>query len=123
VLDLPADRDTVVRLPAGTSPASASFSPGGSFLALQLGSGDDGALAAQLDVASVASGRLTQIPGTWVSSDDLAGFGWPSGGDSMVVGLDFKSTLQLLLSWQPRTGELALAVVQPGPAQPSLVIG
>ena len=41
----------------------------------------------------------------------------------MVVGLDFKSTLQLLLSWQPRTGELALAVVQPGPAQPALVVG
>ena len=50
-------------------------------LALQVSSGDtgdDGALAMQLEVASVATGRLTAVPGTFASSDALVGFGWPA---------------------------------------------
>ena len=44
----------------------------------------------QLDVASVASGRLTVVPGTFVSSDALAGFGWPDGSDSLVAEFNFE---------------------------------
>ena len=125
VLDLATGRSTVVRLPAEDSPSSGAFSPGGGFLALQLTSentGDDGALAVRLEVASVASGRLTPVPGTFASSDALAGFGWPADSDSLVAEFTFESTMQLT-SWHPGASMLALAVVKPGDTQDSLIVG
>jgi hypothetical protein len=122
VLNLATGKDTVVRLPAGDSPTNGSFSPNGRFLALQLTSAADGALATQLDVASVGSGQLTRVPGTWVSSDALAGFGWPDNGDSLIAEFNFESTMQLT-SWHPGASELSLAVIKPGPTQASLIIG
>jgi hypothetical protein len=82
----------------------------------------DGALVARLEVASVTSGRLTAVPGTLVSSDALAGFGWPASGDSLVAEFMFTSTVQLA-SWQPGATRLAVAAVRPGPDQASLVVG
>lgn len=41
--------------------------------------GDDGALAMQLDVVSMASGNPAVVPAMRVSSDALVGFGWPPG--------------------------------------------
>jgi hypothetical protein len=122
VLDLATGKDTVVRLPAGDSPSNGSFSPSGGFLALQLSSSADGALAMQLDVASVAGGHLTRVPGTWVSADALAGFGWPDNSNSLVAEFNFESTMQLT-SWHPGASELSLAVIKPGPTQSSLIIG
>jgi hypothetical protein len=122
VLNLATGKDTVVRLPAGDSPANGSFSPGGGFLALQLSSTDDGELATQLDVASMASGRLTRVPGTWVSSDALAAFGWPDSGNSLVAEFMFESRMQLT-SWHPGASGLSLAVIKPGPTQAALIIG
>ena len=125
VLDLATGRNTVVRLPAGDSPSSGAFSPSGGFLALQLTSentGDGGALAVRLEVASVASGRLTPVPGTFASSDALAGFGWPADSDSLVAEFNFESTTQLT-SWHPGASGLTLAVVKPGRTQASLIIG
>jgi hypothetical protein len=125
VLDLATGRNTVVRLPAASSPANGAFSPSGGYLALQVSSeniGDDGALAMRLDVASVASGRLTVVPGTFVSSDALAGFGWPDGSNSLVAEFNFESTMQLT-SWHPGASRLALAVIKPGNTQASLIVG
>jgi hypothetical protein len=125
VLDLATGRNTVVRLPSGSSASGGAFSPGGGFLALQLSSentGDDGALAIRLEVASVASGRLTPVPGTFASSDALAGFGWPANSDSLVAEFNFESTMQLS-SWHPGASRLALAVIKPGRTQASLIVG
>jgi hypothetical protein len=125
VLDLATGRHTLVRLPAASSATNGAFSPSGGYLALQVSSentGDDGALAMRLDVASVASGRLTDVPGTFVSSDALAGFGWPSGSDSLVAEFNFESTTQLT-SWHPGASGLALAVIKPGNTQTSLIVG
>jgi hypothetical protein len=122
VLDLSTGKDTVVKLPAGSSPSGGAFSPSGGYLALQLSSSDEGALAMQLAVASVTSGQLTRVPGTWVSSDALAGFGWPGEGNSLVAEFNFESTMQLT-SWHPGASELSLAVIKPGPTQTSLIIG
>ena len=125
VLDLATGRNTVVALPAASSATNGAFSPSGGYLALQLSSentGDDGALAIQLDVASVASGRLTPVPGTFVSSDALAGFGWPADSNSLVAEFTFESTMQLT-SWHPGASRLALAVIKPGHTQASLIVG
>ena len=121
VLNLATGRQTVVRLPAGILASGGALSPSGSFLALQLAS-SDGQLALPVEVATVASGRLTRMPGSWINSNALAGFGWPSGGDSLVAEFNVASTL-LLTSWHPGASALSLAVVKPGPTQASLVVG
>jgi hypothetical protein len=125
VLNLDTGRPVTVELPAAGSVASATFSPDGRFLALQVSFGDnndDGQLAVQLELLPTASDRLTVIPQTWLSSDALAGFGWPADGDTLVAELTFTTRVQLA-SWQPGASQLAIAPVTPGHRPPSLVIG
>jgi hypothetical protein len=124
-LDLATGRHTVVALPAGSSAASGTFSPDGDFLALQVNfsnTGDDGEMATQLGVASMTNGRLTAVPGTWASSDALVGFGWPADGDSLVAEFSFTTKTQLA-SWHPGASRPAVAVIQPGRNQASLILG
>ncbi len=123
VLDLATGRRTVAWLPPGSSAANGAFSPGGGFLALQVSfgsGGNGGALAMELEVAAVASGRLTIVPGTWVSSDALVGFGWPGDGDSLVAELSFTAKVQIA-SWRPGAARLAVAVIRGGSAP--LIVG
>lgn len=124
-LDLATGRRTVVALPAGSSAAGGAFSPDGRFLALQVSygnTGDGGDLAMQLDVAPVTSGRLAAVPGTWASSDAFVGFGWPTGGDSLVAEFSFTTKTQLA-SWHPGARIPAVTVIRPGPNQASLILG
>ncbi len=61
--------------------------PDGNFLALQLNvsdNSDGGELAVQLGLVSIASGRLTTVPQTWVTSSALISFGWPTSSESLV---------------------------------------
>ena len=125
VLDLVTGRQTTVELPEAGSPANAAFSPDGDFLAVEVSlynNGDDGALAAQLDVVSVATGRLTVVPRTFVSSDAMAGFGWPAAGDTLIAELSFTTRVQVA-SWRPGAARLAVAAVAPGPSSTSLIVG
>ena len=125
VLNLATGRQVSVELPTASSVANAAFSPDGSLLALQVSIGDDaddGALAVQLELASMASGRLTAVPETWVSSDALVGFGWPASSDSLVAELSFTTKVQLA-SWRPGASRLAIAVLRPQRSPASLVIG
>ncbi len=125
VLDVATGRQRLIGLPAGSSPASAQFSPDGRLLALELSfgdGGDGGALAMRLEVATVSSGRLTVVPGTWASSDALAGFGWPAGGDQLVAELGFVTKVQVA-SWRPGARRLAVAVVRPAQHPDDLVVG
>ena len=64
----------------------------------------------------MASGRLTIVPGTFASSDALAGFGWPTDGDSLVAELTFTTTVQVA-SWHPGATRLAVAAIRPGRTQ------
>ena len=114
VLNLTTGRQLSVELPAASSVANAAFSPDGSLLALQVSfsdNADDGELAVQLQLVSIASGRLTVVPQTWVSSDALVGFGWPTSGDSLVAELSFTTKVQVA-SWRPGASRLALAVLR-----------
>jgi dipeptidyl aminopeptidase/acylaminoacyl peptidase len=125
VLNLATGRQASVELPAASSVSNAAFSPDGSLLAVQLGfsdDSDDGATAVQLELASTASGRLTAVPETWVSSDALVGFGWAADSDSLVAELSFTTKVQLA-SWRPGERRLAIAVLTPKHNPASLVIG
>ena len=125
ILDLATGRHTVVAVPAGSSVTSGAFSPDGRFLALQMSfgdTGDGGDLATQLEVAPVTGGRLTAVPGTWVSSDALIGFGWPASGDSLVAEFSFTTKMQLA-SWHPGASRPAVTVIQPGRNQAALILG
>jgi hypothetical protein len=122
VLDLATGRQTAVGLPSGSSASGAAFSPSGRLLALQLSYGLDGALAMRLDVASVATGQLTEVPRTSVSSDALFAFGWPTEGDNLVAEFTFMPTMQLA-SWHPGASRLAVSVLRAGRTQASLIVG
>ena len=125
VLNLATGRQVSVQLPEASSVANAAFSPEGSFLAVQVSFSDDaadGERAVQLELASMASGRLTTVPQTWVSSDALVGFGWPASSDSLVAELSFTTKVQLA-SWRPGADRLAIRVLRPQRSPASLVIG
>jgi len=125
VLNLATGRQVSVELPEASSAARAAFSPDGSFLAVQENfsdDSDDGQLAVQLELLSTASGRLTTVPQTWVSSDALIGFGWPASGESLVAELSFTTKVQLA-SWHPGASRLAITTPGPQHTPASLVIG
>ncbi len=125
VLTLATGRQVSVELAAASLVANAVFSPDGSFLAVQVSLGDNsdaGAEAVQLELVSVASGHLSVVPQTWVSSDALAGFGWAAGGDSLVAELNFTTKVQLA-AWRPGAPRLAIVALRPEHSPASLVIG
>jgi hypothetical protein len=120
VLDLATGQHTVVGLPGASSAVNGAFSPDGKFLALQVSFdnlGDDGALAMQLDVVSMAVSHPAVVPTIRVSSDALAGFGWPAGSDDLVAELNFMTKLQVM-SWRPGAHGLVVAVISPDRSRP-----
>jgi hypothetical protein len=76
----------------------------------------------QLEVAALPDGRVSVVPGTWASSDALAGFGWPVAGDTLVAELSFTTVMQVV-SWQPGEGRPAVADIGPGQNPTSLILG
>jgi hypothetical protein len=125
VLNLATGRRVSVELPGASSAASAAFSPDGRFLAVQVSvsdHSDDGELAVQLELASMASDRLTTVPQTQVSSSALVGFGWPASSDTLVAELSFTTKVQLA-SWHPGDSRLAIMTLTPQHSPASLVIG
>jgi hypothetical protein len=122
LLDLATGQQTAIALPTGSAVGGGLFSPSGRLLALQLNYNLDDASAARIDVASVATGQLTEVPRTSVSSDALFAFGWPANSDSLVTEFTFMPTIQLA-AWQLGSSRLAVSVLRPGPTQASLVVG
>jgi hypothetical protein len=125
VLNLVTGHRASVELPAASSLANAAFSPDGSFLVVEVSFSDNtayGARAVQLERVSLASGRLTAVPQTWVSSDALVGFGWSGSSDSLVAEFSFTTKVQLA-SWRPGASRLAVVVLRPQHSPASLVIG
>jgi hypothetical protein len=125
VLNLDTGRHVSVELPMAGTAVNAAFSPDGSFLAVQVNFSDDsadGELAVQLELVSIASGRLTIVPQTWVSSNALIGFGWPASSQSLVAELNFTPKVQLA-SWHPGASRLAITTPGPQHGPAYLVIG
>jgi hypothetical protein len=125
VLNLATGRQVSVELPKASSAANAAFSPDGSLLAVQVSfsdDSDDGELAVQLELVSIASGRLTTVPQSWVSSNALIGFGWPASSETLVAELSFTTKVQLA-SWHPGASRLAVTTLRPQHSPASLVTG
>jgi hypothetical protein len=125
VLELATGRTTHIELPSDSSAARGAFSPDGRFLAVELSfgnGGNGGAVATQLEVASVPGGRLTIVRGTWASSDAMTGFGWPAADDSLVAELSFVTKVQVA-SWHPGGGQLAVADVRQAQRPNELIVG
>ena len=114
LLDLTTGRDTTVRLPASEIPVSGAFSPGGTFLALQVsvGSGRAGTQAGWLVVVAADSGRLLPTPRTLAGGASLTGFGWPVSGDRLVAELSSAAGTQVV-SWRPGADQAAVAALRP----------
>jgi hypothetical protein len=125
VADLATGRVIVVRLPIRERAADAAFSPDGGYLALRViagGHGSDGGLAVQLEVASLRTGGVSQMPGMRVSSNALIGFGWPDGIDSLVAELSFPAKVQIA-AWRLWAACPAVAALAPGSGATGLVVG
>jgi hypothetical protein len=122
VLDLVTGVQTTVGLPAQGSAADGSFSPGGRLLALQLSYGPDGGIVRQLDVASVTTGRLTEVTRTYIPNDVLVDFGWPTEGDNLVAEFAVVPTVQLT-AWHPGASRVAVSALKAGRTQASLIVG
>jgi hypothetical protein len=125
LLELASGWMTTIPLAPGSTVPAAAFSPDGRFLALQVTSpagGDSGAAPTRLEVAGLTALRLSPVPGTSVSSDALAGFGWPEGQDRLVAELSFTTKVQVA-AWKPGAPRLAVAEVRPGPHLGSVVTG
>jgi hypothetical protein len=125
VVNLATGRATGFSLRPGSSVTSGYFSPDGRFLALAVSfgdGGDGGALAMQLEVATIATGRLLAVPRTWVSSDALDGFGWPGNGDTLVAELTFSTRVQLAV-WDTARASLAVTDVSQDQDPAALAVG
>jgi len=125
VLELASGWVTTIPLARGSTVPAAAFSPDGRFLALQITSpsgGDSGAAPTRLEVAGPGALRLSPVPDTSVSSDALAGFGWPDAQDRLVAELSFTTKVQVA-AWKPGAPRLAVAQVRPGPHLGSVVTG
>jgi hypothetical protein len=126
VVNLNRRHRTALELSAGEIVTDGTFSPDGRYLALAVGSGngggETGALATQLEVASLRTGRLTIVPHVSVSSDALDGFGWAGGGDGLVAESNSGAKISMTF-WTPGTHVVTVATVLPDADPGDLVIG
>ncbi len=126
VLNLATGYKLTFRSSSGHTVTDAAFSPDGRYLALEVTAGEssDGeTLEVQLEVASLASGRLTVLPHTWSAGDPLTGLGWPGNGDDLVVKLTAGSNFELLAFWAPGARSLSVAPVEGGQNPADIVVG
>ena len=124
VLNLAGGPGRVIPLPEGSQAYQGAFSPDGRLLALQvtarIGAGGH-ATATQLVVAAVASGRLTAVPGTTISSGIGVHFGWQPGSGRLVAVVGLQGAWQVAM-WRPGDTGLYVAVTR-APAGSWPVVG
>jgi hypothetical protein len=124
VLNLAGGPGRVIPLPEGSQAYQGAFSPDGRLLALQvtarIGAGGH-ATATQLVVAAVASGRLTAVPGTTISSGIGVDFGWQPGSGRLVAVVGLQDAWQVAI-WRPGDTSLYVAVTR-APAGSWPVVG
>jgi hypothetical protein len=116
VLDLSGGRATEISLPGRSTAAAGAFSPDGRLLALQVtdkvtASGQ--AAAIRLMVATIASGRITSVPGSTVGSGIGVDFGWQAGSHRLIADVP---------TGAPGPPEWQIGVWQPGDARLSTAL-
>jgi hypothetical protein len=120
VLDLSGGRVRQISLPGLSKSYQGAFSPDGQLLALLVTArvaADGQAATIRLMVATVASGRISAVPGITVGSGIGVDFGWQAGSHRLVadVGVGAKEQPEAQPEWQ-------VAVWQPGDARLSTAL-
>ncbi len=105
-----------ISLPARSTADDGAFSPDGRLLALLVSTGITAAghsAANRLVAAAVASGRVTAVPGTTISSGNGVSSGWQTGSHRLIadvtVGAPGHSRWQIAV-WQPGDARLSTAL-------------
>lgn len=116
VADLPGGGTREISLPGGTHAGQGAFSPDGRLLALLVTAGmaANGYPAAnQLWVATLATGRSAEVPGTAVGSGIGVTFGWQPGSGRLMaevaIGAVAQPEWQIGL-WQPGAARLFITL-------------
>lgn len=118
VLDLPGGRVEEISLPGRSTALDGAFSPDGRLLALLVTAkvtAAGRAAATRLVVATVASGRITAVPGTAVGSGNGVAFGWQAGSHRLIADVALDTTSQphwQIAVWQPGDARLSTALAQ-----------
>lgn len=126
VLDLHGGRVHGISLPAQSQTYEGAFSPDGRLLAmLATGTTSAGRAATSLlMVATVASGRITAVPGSTVGSGISVAFGWQPGSHQLVayVGVSASDRPEWqIAAWRPGDARLSVALARaPGASWPVL---
>ena len=127
VADVVTGQVTAARLRAREVAVSATFSPDGNYLAVQVdtGFGDprtgNGAVT-QLNVMSFRTGQVAAVPGTRANAGTLVAFGWPDDTDTLVTALSFPAKVELA-AWHPGAARPEVVTLEPGRGTAGLVPG
>jgi hypothetical protein len=118
VMDLSSGWAGQLSLPGRSTAYAGAFSPDGRFLALLVTAritATGQAPAIRLTVATVASGRLTAVPGTTVGSGNGVSFGWQAGSHRLIADLPTGTPAQpewQITTWRPGDARLSTALVR-----------
>jgi hypothetical protein len=122
VLDLSRGRVQEISLPGLSKSYQGAFSPDGQLLALLVTAkvaADGQAATIRLMVATVASGRISAVPGTTVGSGIGVDFGWQAGSHRLIadVGVGAKEQPEAqpewqIATWRPGDGRLSTALAR-----------
>ena len=118
VLDLPGGRVEEISLPGRSTAYDGAFSPDGRLLALLVTArvtAAGRAAATRLIVVTVASGRITAVPGTTVGSGNGVAFGWQAGSHQLIADVAMSTADQpewQIAEWQPGDARLSTALAR-----------
>ncbi|HWN60214.1 MAG TPA: hypothetical protein VNO25_06040 [Streptosporangiaceae bacterium] len=122
VLDLSGGRVQEISLPGRSKSYQGAFSPDGQLLALLVTAtvtADGRPAMTRLMVATVASGRISAVPGTTVGSGIGIGFGWQAGSRRLIADVGVGATEQpegqpegQIAVWQPGDARLSTALAR-----------
>ena len=118
VLDLPGGRTREISLPGRSTAHEGAFSSDGRLLALLVTAkvtAAGRAAATRLMVATVATGRVTAVPGTTVGSGNGVAFGWQAGSHQLIADVAVDTSGQpewQIAVWRPGDARLSTALVR-----------
>jgi hypothetical protein len=118
VLDLPGGRAGEISLPGRSTAYEGAFSSDGRLLALLVTAkvtAAGRAAASRLMVATVATGRVTAVPGTTVGSGNGVAFGWQAGSHQLIADVTVETPGQpewQIAVWRPGDARLSTALVR-----------
>ncbi len=125
VLSLATGHQVIITPPPNSPVVDAAFSPDGRYLALGVSYGFgpmSGELRVRLEVATVATGHLQEVPDPWMNSGARVGFGWPADRDELVAELSLAAKVHVV-SWRPGAVRSAVVAVKAGQDPKDLIVG